>query len=185
MTTTEARRIDFPTVIAIAAIAGLVANQLHEAEATLRHSIAEQPDALWLRLILFAVQRKQGEGNQAVSELRAFVKENDDDEWPAPLASFYLGESNEEALLAAAGDEDDEAHESHLCEANYYAGLFYATQSPPDLTRARARFDAAASSPASDLEKGFAEQDRRQMDREQAIHPHPQPNPHPVPQKKN
>lgn len=31
MTTTDARRIDLPTVIAIAAIAGLVANQLHEA----------------------------------------------------------------------------------------------------------------------------------------------------------
>jgi lipoprotein NlpI len=41
-------------------------------------------------------------------------------EWPAPVLRLYLGQSTQEAVLAAAEDRDARRRSDQLCEANFY-----------------------------------------------------------------
>jgi len=156
------------------------ARQFPKADSMLRREIARSPDEIHPRLFLFALQRLNGSSEQAVNELRPFVKEADDEDWPMTIASFYLGDATEEKLFADAADEEDsKKRESQICEASYYAGLFYSSANPPDLARARVFFQRAAAAHANDVEREFGAEDLERLDRGQ---PTPHPDPHPNPQ---
>jgi hypothetical protein len=90
------------------------------------------------RLELFLLQRKQGRAAIGEQELRDYARELDPGEWPAPLVRAYLRELGDDAVLAAAGDDDER------CEANYYLGRLHAVD---DLPRARAELAKAAREP--------------------------------------
>jgi Protein kinase domain len=72
------------------------------------------------RLELFLLQRREGQLAQAKKELRAFSPGVAAGEWPAPLLRAYLGEIDDDAVLAAARDPDEQ------CEAFYYLGRLHA-----------------------------------------------------------
>jgi lipoprotein NlpI len=42
--------------------------------------------------------------------------------WPAPLIRLFLGQSTQEAVLAAADDPDAHKKQGQVCEANFYSG---------------------------------------------------------------
>lgn len=42
--------------------------------------------------------------------------------WPAPIVSYFLGDAQQEAVFAAAGQGDDGVTRGHVCEANFYVG---------------------------------------------------------------
>ncbi|HZR08726.1 MAG TPA: serine/threonine-protein kinase [Myxococcales bacterium] len=92
-------------------------NRADRAEEILRRS--RDPIA---RLELFLLQRKRGQGTQAVNELRAFARSMPDGDWPAPLVHAYLGEAKDAQVIAAAEDSDDR------CDAWYYLGRLHAAQ---------------------------------------------------------
>jgi lipoprotein NlpI len=42
--------------------------------------------------------------------------------WPAPLIRLFLGQSTQDAVLAAAADPDAKKKQGQVCEANFYSG---------------------------------------------------------------
>jgi serine/threonine protein kinase len=88
------------------------------------------------RLELFLLQRQQGRGVHAQTELREFAKTVPEREWPGPLVRAYLGAANDEAVIAAAADSDER------CEAEYYLGRLHAKG---DVARARRLLQKATS----------------------------------------
>jgi predicted aspartyl protease len=76
---------------------------------------AERIGALWL----YIARLQGGEAEQGKRELEATFARSEDDEWPAPIADFYLGRIDAARLLAKAGK--DEAAQAHLCQARLFA----------------------------------------------------------------
>jgi len=106
------------------------ANRTGRAEELLRRS--SDPVA---RLELFLLQRRAGRQEAARAELREFAKTLLRGEWPAPLVRACLGEIEDQAAIAAAGDADER------CEAEYYLGRLHERD---DVGRARRHLEKAA-----------------------------------------
>ena len=106
-------------------------NRVGRAEELLRRS--RDPLA---RLELFLLQRQAGQGKDAQVELREFAKTVPQDEWPAALLRAYLGQAKDEAVMAAATDDDEQ------CEAEYYLGRLHAKD---DVALARRHLEKVAS----------------------------------------
>jgi serine/threonine protein kinase len=106
-------------------------NRAGRAEDLLRRS--SDPIA---RLELFLVRRRAGRGNEGQAELREFAKTVRQGEWPAPLLRAYLGQAKDEAVVAAATDEDEQ------CEAEYYLGRLHAKD---DVVLARRHLEKVVS----------------------------------------
>ncbi|MGX4642077.1 retroviral-like aspartic protease family protein [Massilia sp. SYSU DXS3249] len=68
--------------------------------------------ALWL----YIARLRTGQPELAATELKANFARNEDDEWPGPIADFYLGKMSAEALLKAAGEDSASAHR-RTCQA--------------------------------------------------------------------
>ena len=94
------------------------ANRGARAEQILRRS--RDPIA---RLELFLLQRQAGRSGEAQTELRVFAK-SVPAAWPAPLLRAYLGETKDDAVIAAARDAEQR------CEAEYYLGRLHANDDP-------------------------------------------------------
>jgi predicted aspartyl protease len=75
---------------------------------------SNRPAALWLYNALI----RNGEAEQARTELQASLSKQDD-EWPRPIGEFYLGKLDAAGLLAAAGKEQAFAQE-RTCQATNY-----------------------------------------------------------------
>ncbi|MFL6676095.1 MAG: retroviral-like aspartic protease family protein [Massilia sp.] len=76
---------------------------------------AERYGALWLHV----ARLRNGEPDSARRELEATFKRGDSDDWPGPIAEFYLGRIDAARLLAQAG-KDQRAAKARSCQANTY-----------------------------------------------------------------
>lgn len=76
-----------------------------EAATRLRAGLDKLPSNRSAALWLYLARLRTGQPELAATELKANFARNEDDEWPGPIADFYLGKINAQALLkAAAGD---------------------------------------------------------------------------------
>jgi predicted aspartyl protease len=76
---------------------------------------AERLGTLWL----FNARVHQGQAELAKSELASSVKKQNNDDWPAPIADFYLGKLDAKDLMEAAA-KDKQSARARTCMANAY-----------------------------------------------------------------
>ena len=97
----------------------MLAGHLDTAIPQLRHALdllpADRLGPLWL----YIARVRHGETDLAKTELEAALKQQKEDDWPAPIADFYLGKTNAAQLLEEAGKESKLAH-ARTCMAQAY-----------------------------------------------------------------
>ncbi len=97
----------------------MLAGQLDTAIPQLRHALdllpADRVGPLWL----YIARVRHDEAALAQTELEAALKQQKEDDWPAPIADFYLGKTNAARLLEEAGKDAKLAH-ARTCMAQTY-----------------------------------------------------------------
>jgi hypothetical protein len=86
-------------------------------------------------LLLYIARVRNGQADLAKSELAATFARSDSDEWPKPIADFYLGALSADKLLAQAADERKEG-KGRRCEALSAMGDWHRAHAQPDQARA-------------------------------------------------
>jgi lipoprotein NlpI len=102
---------------------------------------AERFGALWL----YIARLRSGELESAKRELQATFARSKDDEWPVPIANFYLDRIGADALLAEAG-KGKQSSKARSCQATAYVAELRAAQgdkAQADALLAAARPDCA------------------------------------------
>jgi predicted aspartyl protease len=89
--------------------------QFADAAVRLRAGLDKLPSHYNAALWLYLARLRTGQAELAATELKANFARNDD-EWPGPIADFYLGKINAEALLKEAADERAAAR-TRTCQA--------------------------------------------------------------------
>jgi predicted aspartyl protease len=98
-------------------LAGHVADAIPKLRAGLDQLPADRLAPLWLYL----ARVRNGEAELARTELEASLKKQKDDDWPQPVAGFYLGKLEAAHLLdAAAKGKDAELAHARTCMADAY-----------------------------------------------------------------
>lgn len=100
-------------------------------------------------------------GMDGASQLREKASSIKSHDWPYPIVEFYLGTTDEQALMATANAEIADKKHGMVCEANAYIAELALTRHNPD--KARAHFtQALAGCPQAFLERLMA---KREMER--------------------
>jgi hypothetical protein len=102
---------------------GKAADAIPRLRAAIERLPAERFGPLWLYL----ARVRNGEADLAKTELQAILKKQDNDDWPEPIARFYLGKLDAAGLLERAGKEPKLAR-GRSCEANAYMAHWHEAQ---------------------------------------------------------
>lgn len=107
---------------------------------------AERTGALWLYL----ARLHTGQADLGTQELEKAFASSDRDDWPRPLADFFLGRIDEARLLAYAADEKMFA-KARTCSATGYMLELYRARGDEEkaVAAAKANWDACAPAPKS------------------------------------
>lgn len=122
-------------------------SQRYYAQAAIKlHDALERlPGERFGALKLYVARLQSGQADLAKSELEASAAREDHDQWPAPLADFYLGRIDEAAVLKLAGSEAHQA-KTRTCDAAAYMSQLYEARAEHDKAgRVRAQCAAATS----------------------------------------
>jgi predicted aspartyl protease len=97
----------------------MLAGHLDTAIPQLRRALDQLPADRFGPLWLYIARVRHGETDLAKTELEAALKQQKEDDWPAPIADFYLGKVNAARLLDEAGKDAKLAH-ARTCMAQAY-----------------------------------------------------------------
>jgi predicted aspartyl protease len=106
-----------------------------DAVARLRAALDKLPAERYGALWLYAARLHVGAPDVARRELEAAFAHDEHDEWPTPLADFYLGRIDAAALLDAAG-KDRKQSKSRSCIATNFMAALYDAQGDRDKAQA-------------------------------------------------
>ena len=109
----------------------MLAGQLAEAIPKLRLALDKLPADRLAPLWLYVARVRNGEAELARTELQASLKKQKEDDWPKPIAEFYLGELDAAHLLAEAADDKKFAH-VRTCMATSYMAEWHAARGEKD-----------------------------------------------------
>jgi len=101
-----------------------------EAAVRLRQALDRMPAERTGALMLYTARMYNGEAELARRELAAAFT-HDLDDWPGPLAEFYLGKIDENKLLKLARDESDHAAR-RTCQARFMIAERYRFSGDPE-----------------------------------------------------
>lgn len=104
-------------------LAGHPAEAIPRLRAALEQLPADRIGPLWL----YIARVRNGEAALAQSELQATLKRQDDDDWPAPIAEFYLGKRDAAGLLGSAAREPAFAR-ARTCAADNFMAEWHAAR---------------------------------------------------------
>jgi len=104
-------------------LAGKVADAIPQLRTALDQLPAERDGPLWLYL----ARLRSGEADLARTELQAALKKQQDEEWPYPIAQFYLGKWDQEKLMKEAADDKRYAR-VRGCQAETYVAELHGAQ---------------------------------------------------------
>jgi lipoprotein NlpI len=104
-------------------LAGHVDTAIPRLRAALDQLPAEHLGPLWL----YNARVRQGEMELARTELEASLKKQRNDDWPRPIAEFYLGKLDESGLLDRANKDSKAAH-ARTCMATSYMAEWHAAR---------------------------------------------------------
>jgi predicted aspartyl protease len=93
-------------------LAGRVADAIPKMRTALDQLPADRYGPLWLYL----ARVRNGEADLARTELQAALKKQQDDEWPYPVAQFYLGKWDADKVMREAADDKRQAY-NRGCQA--------------------------------------------------------------------
>lgn len=102
---------------------GKVDEAIPKLRAALDQLPAERLGPLWL----YNARVRKGQAELAKTELAASVKKQRNDDWPAPIADFYLGKLDEAGLLDIAAKDKQAAH-ARTCMATSYMAEWHAAR---------------------------------------------------------
>jgi predicted aspartyl protease len=128
-----------------------LAGKLDEAIPKLRLALDQLPAERLGPLWLYNARVRKGEAALAKTELEASVKKQRNDDWPAPIAEFYLGQRSAADLLGAAA-KDKQAARARTCMANTYMREWHAARDEKpqaDALLATLRAECAPARPAT------------------------------------
>jgi predicted aspartyl protease len=128
-------------------LAGKIDDAIPRLRAALDQLPAERLGPLWL----YNARVRKGEAELAKTELAASVKKQNNDDWPQPIAEFYLGKLDAKGLLESAAKEKQAAH-ARTCMANTYMRDWHAARGEKpqaDALLATLRADCAPARPAA------------------------------------
>ena len=97
----------------------MLAGHVDTAIPQLRRALDQLPADRLGPLWLYIARVRHGEADLAKTELEAALKQQKEDDWPAPIADFYLGKTNAARLLEEAGKDAKLAH-VRTCMADAY-----------------------------------------------------------------
>jgi clan AA aspartic protease (TIGR02281 family) len=126
------------------------AGKLDEAIPKLRAALDQLPAERLGTLWLYNARVRKGDAALAKTELEAIVKKQRNDDWPEPIAEFYLGKLDAKGLLKSAADDKQAAH-ARTCMANSYMRdwhLARGEKAQADALLATLRTDCAPARPA-------------------------------------
>jgi hypothetical protein len=104
--------------------------------------VAKNPDDLAVRLLQYVAT-----GGATASELKAFLAAHPKLEWPLPVARYFLGEIDLDALWASVRHPDPVFHRAYICQVHYFLGeaLLNGAGRAVDQAAARKHFEAAVA----------------------------------------
>lgn len=97
----------------------MLAGHLDTAIPQLRRALDQLPADRLGPLWLYIARVRHGEADLARTELEAALKQQKEDDWPAPIGDFYLGKTTAARLLGEAGKEAKLAR-ARTCMAEAY-----------------------------------------------------------------
>jgi predicted aspartyl protease len=97
----------------------MLAGHLGTAIPQLRRALDQLPADRLGPLWLYVARVRHGDAALAQTELEAAMKQQKEDDWPAPIADFYLGKTNAAHLLEEAG-KDAKLARARTCMAQAY-----------------------------------------------------------------
>ncbi len=98
--------------------------QLDTAIPQLRRALDKLPADRLGSLWLYIARVRHGEADLARTELEAAMKRQKENDWPAPIADFYLGKTDAKRLLEQAG-KDAKLAPARTCMARAYMAEWY------------------------------------------------------------
>jgi predicted aspartyl protease len=121
------------------------AGRYADAAARLRAALDKLPAERYGALWLFLARVRLGQAELGKRELEAGTAAHKDDNWPAPLADFYLGRISAGKLLDKAS-EDERERKARTCDANLYMAEWHAAHGDEaKASAARAAFTASCA----------------------------------------
>jgi len=102
---------------------GKVDEAIPKLRAALDQLPAERLGPLWL----YNARVRKGQAELAKTELAASVKKQRNDDWPAPIADFYLGKLDQAGLFEIAARDKQAAH-ARTCMATSYMAEWHASR---------------------------------------------------------
>jgi tetratricopeptide (TPR) repeat protein len=141
-----------------------------QAERMLRRSIERRPEFVPARLELYAMLRRAGRRGEANGLLPGAAEALPHGNWYATLIKAYRGGASEADVINAASatadeEEDEDDKSQRVAEAEYYLGLLRATDSPPDLERARKHLEKSIEEDSDGPQASFAEEELSSLQR--------------------
>jgi hypothetical protein len=113
----------------------MLSGHVPEAIPKLRDAVDKLPADRIGPLWLYLARVRNGEAALAKTELQASLKKQDQDDWPEPIAEFYLGELDAAHLLDRAAKDKKFAH-ARTCMANSFMAEWHAAQGQQDQAEA-------------------------------------------------
>jgi predicted aspartyl protease len=104
-----------------------LAGKLDDAIPKLRLALDQLPAERLGPLWLYNARVRKGDAGLAKTELEASLKKQRNDDWPHPIAEFYLGKLDAKDLLDSAAKDKQSAH-ARTCMANAYMREWHAAR---------------------------------------------------------
>jgi tetratricopeptide (TPR) repeat protein len=126
------------------------ATAVDDAAAAVKIAPADADNIRWLHVIRARFNQDDA------AEFAANRQALDGNQWPAPVVALFAGAmSPDQVLSAAASADSDLTRREHLCEANFFVGLYHADNGATDAARSLLRA-AAQDCPNDFLERPSA-----------------------------
>lgn len=117
----------------------LLSSHADQAIPHLRAGLDQLPADRYGPLWLYLARVRNGEADLGKRELQASLRKQEQDDWPRPIADFYVGKLDEAGLLGAAAG-DPKLARRRSCQANTYMAEWHAAHGD------RARSDSMMAS---------------------------------------
>jgi predicted aspartyl protease len=105
----------------------MLAGKIDDAIPKLRAALDQLPAERFGPLWLYNARVRKGEAELAKTELEASLKKQRNDDWPQPIAEFFLGKLDAARLLDIAAKDSKTAH-ARTCMANAYMREWHAAR---------------------------------------------------------
>jgi predicted aspartyl protease len=129
----------------------MMAGKIDEAIPKLRAALDQLPAERLGPMWLYNARVRKGEAALANTELAASLKKQRNDDWPEPIAEFYVGKLDAKGLLESAAKDKPSAH-ARTCMANSYMREWHAARGETpqaEALLATLRADCAPARPAA------------------------------------